>query len=347
MNNSSGLVDNSNSAFILRYITEPFLLVYYGCYSVKLTRKYFHKLEPSHILELNILFDRFVLNLYMFLTNFESLLPEWSIFCTIHHLLIYITRISIHADICAGEVNRFLFLYLGNNYHETVTTKYTFVAIGIIKATISVFTMICSFYDQGLFKCFRRTRFVCAYIRKNNFYWSTIPIIISVSITLIVCGYFVKIIRKQEVQIYPVKMKEKTNDIKVVRSPPPPPPTSPNRMIEASDAVEVVLEAIRRLNTNNDTQMLFKINLKLPIVRPKPPMFNILNVAKRSLNTNMISLCIILVNLPLSYVDIYVYMTNATCDDPFLNPMFYFLGSIAFISVISLPPLIEKRLDAF
>ena len=111
MNNSSGLEDNSNSeakdgpAFILRYITEPFLLVYYGCYSVKLTRKYFHKLEPSHILELNILFDRFVLNLYMFLTNFESLLPEWSVFCTIHHLLIYITRISIHADICAGEVD--------------------------------------------------------------------------------------------------------------------------------------------------------------------------------------------------------------------------------------------------
>ena len=139
-------------------------------------------------------------------------------------------------------------------------------------------------------------------------------------------------------------MKEKTNDIKVVRSPPPPPPTSPNRMIEASDAEEVVLEAIRRLNTNNNPQMF---NLKLPIVCPKPPTFNILKVAKRSLNTNMISLCIILVNLPLSYVDIYVYMTNATCDDPFLNPIFYFFGSVAFISIISLPPLIEKRLDAF
>ena len=125
------------------------------------------------------------------------------------------------------------------------------------------------------------------------------------------------------------------------------PPPSPDVMMKEGDNEVVILEAIRHLNENPQNLVNIKLVRMKLLGCPKPPAYDVLNVAKRSLSVNLISICLILALLPLTYVDIYVFVNNVNCDDPFLKPFFYFLAVIALVSVVSLPKLIKKRLSMF
>ena len=162
---------------ILPFFTEPLLLAYLGYYIIKLSKKYFQILEPVHLLEINILFDGWLLIVMKFLSQFQYLFDDWSPFCTLSHLIDNALRISIHMDISASEIHRFLFIYLGNEYHEKVTKNRSFISVGLIKVLSFFITVIGSIFDRGLFKCYQRKFHLCANIRRNNFYWSAIPMI--------------------------------------------------------------------------------------------------------------------------------------------------------------------------
>ena len=74
---------------------------------------------------------------------------------------------------------------------------------GLVKVLVVVSTLLIYSVDPDVLKCAPDTLPICAYMRKNNFYWVTLPMCSSYLVVFIVTVYVVKIIIKQENMIVP------------------------------------------------------------------------------------------------------------------------------------------------
>ena len=78
------------------------------------------------------------------------------------------------------------------------------VATVSVKLAAMLITILIYFVDPDVFRCAPYTLPICAYIRKNNFYWVTLPLCSSYLVVLFVTVYVIKIILKQENTIAPL-----------------------------------------------------------------------------------------------------------------------------------------------
>ena len=78
------------------------------------------------------------------------------------------------------------------------------VATLSVKVAAMLITILIYFVDPDVFRCAPYTLPICAYIRKNNFYWVTLPLCSSYLVVLFVTVYVIKIILKQENTITPL-----------------------------------------------------------------------------------------------------------------------------------------------
>ena len=164
----------------------------------KLFRRHRHHTEPIHIYEFNILTDMTVWFSTFFLGNFESNFEGWAPYCVLVNFVDTSARISGYADISVSQVDRFLALFWNSEYKERVTMSSAITTTVIVKILVMICTFLIYSVDPDILKCAPDILPICAYIRKNNFYWVTLPMCSSYLVVLIVTVYVIKIIIKQE-----------------------------------------------------------------------------------------------------------------------------------------------------
>ena len=124
---NSTLIKTEDEVFNLSNIIIPFLVLWYCVFIIKMLIKYKDKMEPSHIIELNAMLDVLILNVCRFLQTWDSLAFGYNLtlYCWVLNFVTYFARFLLHTNIAAAEINRSLFVYLGNQYYTYVREAIT------------------------------------------------------------------------------------------------------------------------------------------------------------------------------------------------------------------------------
>ena len=120
----------------MAHLAFPFLLIFYAVIITKLFTKYKDNFGPVHVLELTVVMDlvgwAFVSS--FLLGYFEKFFQGMSIFCVLINFLEYTLRVSLNLDLIAGQLERFLAIYLNIAYHDIVTRRRSIQAVITIKS---------------------------------------------------------------------------------------------------------------------------------------------------------------------------------------------------------------------
>ena len=352
---------DSNGGARLSFYVIPVLVILHVLVIFKLFMKHRHHMEPIHIYEFNILTDMTVWFSTFFLGNFESNFKDWAPYCVLVNFIDTSARISGYADISVSQVDRFLALYWNSEYKERVTTSSAITTTAIVKILVMVCTLLIYSVDPDILKCAPDTLPICAYIRKNNFYWVTLPMCSSYLVVLIVTVYVIKIIIKQENIVVPanLQVRGETGDelykeervFTITRKNQnilPRQSSSQGHEDQEMKAYEtnrntkimkscVVKESqkgkIRRDETN--PHMFYRNTEQEQTVPPPPchpvPRISLNKTARRILSVNLQTLCLLLFVTPLNILNVYIFITEDSCDK---NQALSFIGKICTIVAV-------------
>ena len=87
-------------------IVSPPTAVIFVFFIVTLFKKYWHKLEPVHVFELNTLVDMAIILIVHFFNQLDVFLPEQSAFCALFNFLVNWSVISFFADFSLGQIDK-------------------------------------------------------------------------------------------------------------------------------------------------------------------------------------------------------------------------------------------------
>ena len=105
---------------------------------------------------------------------------------------------------------------------------------------------------------------------------------------------------------------------------------------------------IRRQNENPHMFYKIKVERKVSVTPQCIPPILPFETAKKALSVNILSLCMLLIIMPLNVLNFYVFFKDSSCEsDPNLQSITRFLGLIGLIGSVFTPSLIEKKLDKF
>ena len=361
MNTSMSQTQSDSNGARLSFYVIPVLVILHVLVIFKLFMKHRHHMEPIHIYEFNILTDMTVWFSTFFLGNFESNFKDWAPYCVLVNFIDTSARISGYADISVSQVDRFLALYWNSEYKERVTTSSAITTTAIVKILVMVCTLLIYSVDPDILKCAPDTLPICAYIRKNNFYWVTLPMCSSYLVVLIVTVYVIKIIIKQENIVVPanLQVRGETGDelykeervFTITRKNQnilPRQSSSQGHEDQEMKAYEtnrntkimkscVVKESqkgeIRRDETN--PHMFYRNTEQEQTVPPPPchpvPRISLNKTARRILSVNLQTLCLLLFVTPLNILNVYIFITEDSCDK---NQALSFIGKICTIVAV-------------
>lgn len=323
------------------YSIDPVLVSIYVYYLVKLIKKYIKKLDTVHVFELSTLIDLALVVMCKAFGNIEPFLDEWSPICMIEKFIFNSSRLSVLTNICSGEINRFLFIHWSSEYKTKVTLKKSIIIVAVMKILTGIVTVIGSIFDPESLKCYQDKLFACSYARRNNFYWTTIPFIVSSIIILCVSRYFIKMVFKKSTVSNSVTPNNGLNDVNENQN-----PAGNISSVSATLEKENFDSEIRRKNEN--PHMFFKIRVERKETPQCFPPILPFETAKKALSVNILSLCMLLIIMPLNLLNFYVFFKDSTCEsDPNLQSVTRSLGLIGLIGSVFTPCLIEKKLDKF
>ena len=335
------------------FYVNPILICLYVFVIVKLFIRHRHHLEPIHVYEFNILTDMTVWFITFFLGNFESNFKDWAPYCVLVNFIDTSARLSGYADISVAQVDRFLALYWNSEYKERVTTHSAIITTVMVKMMVMVSTLLIYSVDPDVLKCAPDTLPICAYIRKNNFYWVTLPLCSSYLVVFIVTVYVLKIIIKQENMVVPsnnLQVRGKTNDELIKRARVftisgknaniQPSDQEVQEMKNEEETVETTTtksssraneprkgELIRRDEAN--PHMFYRNPKQEETPSPPPchpvPRISLNKSARRMLSVNLQTLCLLLFVTPLNILNVYIFITEDSCEK---NEALSFIGKI-------------------
>ena len=178
---------------IIPYVMTPvfFATLIWQCYVVvKLLTKYWHKMEPVHILEFNILICILAVKVTSAfgLGIFNRFIKGWSFHCIALNIIQNYARFCSLGDICASQINMLLMIHLNSSYKEYVTNRDAIIAAIVVKLLMFIPLGLLIGYDFDHLNCSSHNIPLCAYLKKNNFFWITIPVI---STFIVIIGVFV------------------------------------------------------------------------------------------------------------------------------------------------------------
>ena len=94
---------------------SPPIAVIFVYFIVKLFKKYWHKLEPVHVFELNTLVDMAIILIVHFFNQLDVFLPEESAaYCAPLNFLVNWSEISFFADFSLGQLDKVKIKYKWN-----------------------------------------------------------------------------------------------------------------------------------------------------------------------------------------------------------------------------------------
>ena len=352
---------DSNGGARLSFYVIPVLVILHVLVIFKLFMKHRHHMEPIHIYEFNILTDMTVWFSTFFLGNFESNFKDWAPYCVLVNFIDTSARISGYADISVSQVDRFLALYWNSEYKERVTTSSAITTTAIVKILVMVCTLLIYSVDPDILKCAPDTLPICAYIRKNNFYWVTLPMCSSYLVVLIVTVYVIKIIIKQENIVVPanLQVRGETGDelykeervFTITRK-------NQNILPRQSSSQGHEDQEMKAYETNRNTKIMkscvvkesqkgeirrdetnphmFYRNTEQEQTPPPPPCHPVPRIslnktARRILSVNLQTLCLLLFVTPLNILNVYIFITEDSCDK---NQALSFIGKICTIVAV-------------
>ena len=98
---------------------------------------------------------------------------------------------------------QYLFVRLSSKYNSYVTTRGAVVTVIVVRALMVVTTLVITRVDGDILKCSEEVLPICSYLRKNNFFWVTIPMFLTYVAILLVTLYVSKVIVKSQRSVAP------------------------------------------------------------------------------------------------------------------------------------------------
>ena len=98
---------------------------------------------------------------------------------------------------------QYLFVRLSSKYNSYVTTRGAVVTVIVVRALMIVTTLVITRVDGDILKCSEEVLPICSYLRKNNFFWVTIPMFLTYVAILLVTLYVSKVIVKSQRSVAP------------------------------------------------------------------------------------------------------------------------------------------------
>ena len=311
-------------------ITSIWLAIFFFAI-IKLIIKCKDDLHPSHIFELNAVFDLYLSGFTgtFALGTFEKYFSEGSMYCIIINFLDRTLLLSTSGSLILCQIDRFLFLYLNMAYSEVISIRKAALACVGQKLLMALLTILGVFVDPEELKCstFEDMKKVqaCSFVRSANFFWATIPRSVMLLVILVVTFYVIHLVIKQNQTVAPV--------IPIAIIPQPP----PNQESNANE------ENVRRLNSNPS---LF---YRVPI--PKiPQVSNIGNLlpqsstiehhmdnAKRLLSVNIQTFAVLFLFVPSNILITYLFITGESCET--LPKIVPFIKTSVIVQVIVVLPI--------
>lgn len=278
---------------------------------------------------------------------------------------------STFGGICVSQINHFLTLYWSPGYEERVTTDTALKATAGMKAGLCVVILTGLMIDPHSSDCSSNPVPVCNLLNPENYFWQMVPILMVVLVTVSVTVYVVKIILKLQRSVAPVVNLPVPTVSKRVE-------TKQARSLEGSEqsktanhpqqavsnhedeinVIDIEYEPKNEENTetvtetrriNSDPNMFFKVKEQRrndeqvpPVCFPSPVQ---LSTAWKILNVNLLSLCTLLLYLPLSTVFTYIFISGRTCDEILVPSILTGVSNMIF-NVLYLM-LVHRKLNKF
>ena len=102
-----------------------------------------------------------------------------------------------------GRWPQYLFVRLSSKYNSFVTTRGAVVTVIVVRALMIITTLVITRVDGDILKCSEEVLPICSYLRKNNFFWVTIPMFLTYVAILLVTLYVSKVIVKSQRSVAP------------------------------------------------------------------------------------------------------------------------------------------------
>ena len=188
---------------------EPILTLYFACFIIKIYKKARYNLEPIHILALNIFSDLVAQSGVKSVENgfFIVTASCETFFCKLSYLLQYFCLFSFYNDIILEQADGFLAIYWNVKYKTRVTCTRVAKIIFVTKLILFITAALVILLDVEATKCKNTDSIACEYLRKNNVFYSTIPMFLTMFIIIIVSIYFIVVNCKISSKVSPSNMQ--------------------------------------------------------------------------------------------------------------------------------------------
>ena len=216
MSTSSNLTTNTSEAvsgrvspyYLMSTYIEPLLTFYFATIIYRIWKKAKYNLEPIHLFVLNILVDFVAQSGIKTLENgFDLITPDCDIQpCKFIYLLHYFTIFSFHNDVILEQVDGFLALYLNVKYKSKVTITKAANIITVSRVVAMTAAYIITKYDPESTRCKNTDSIACQYLKKNNIFYLTIPMVLTVLIIILVSVYFICVYYRAN-KVSPINMR--------------------------------------------------------------------------------------------------------------------------------------------
>ena len=304
--NSSLEAEVSTAAWSVWTVVGPLVVAvaYLGCLG-GLAFRHRHNIEAVHILEFNAMLDIIMATICVALEKLDYYLQD-DLFCIIIHAIQRWAKFSFFADCSIGEIDKFLSLYWSYSYKDRVTNHRALVVIVIVKILLIPITVTAALMDTDSLRCTRKSLHLCG----TDFFWTTIPTIICLTVTIAVSIYTFKVARRLAYTVTPV----------------------------------VNFPAISTISSHSH-DVACRI---VPPQGCTPWTSELLQTAKTAVKFNIISLCTLGLSIPDNIVITWVFFFGINCkNDPDYPSR---VKSVMFFQIIFLfiyPYLIRRKLQNY
>ena len=239
---------------------------------------------------------------------------------------------------------QFLAVFLNASYKENMTTRISFIIIGVIKSLLFLINFL-SLINPSVLNCSKKN-YMCRHFHPSKFYSNTIPMIICSLISFSVSIYVVKVAKNlSKNSIAPIQVSNISQNVEKTQESLEQIPSS-HVTVGRKDFIKH--QSIER--RTSDPVLFFKTEKLQVIYKSFVPnqSGNVLKFVKTNEKVNLISLYIICLMIPSNILKIFVFATGKSCSFMMGHDAIFRAGLISeFFFLLMYPYLVKRKLDHF
>ena len=367
---------DSDSSVTMGFYIEPMIGCYYGYFIERIFMKHRYNLEPVHLIVINILVDIALYHGAMAFENFFFLLIPHThmIFCKVTFFFKYLAGFCFYADIITEQIDGALGLYWNVKYKTRVTNGKTLKTIGICKLLAGLCALAVVLLDPKATSCNFSKLWACRYLKRNNVFYFTIPMVVSLMVIICVSIYFIIITHKVKAKVSPlnfplsnlenaqhqaairqssdgndqerVEQQPVEDDIEVEdleqqqQEEPEPEPIPVDNSIQRQNPDPYMFYRVKEDEKADQSPNQDQDTQAVKEAMPKQQSNPIL--AKEVLKINFVILFLVLLMCPINVFNVIFYVNDINCHT--LNPSVRIFGFVQLLFIILYPFLFMAKL---